>query len=209
VRNILTQKTSAAQVFRANVASTRSRTSAAVSRRTAGSDKRGLVSRADSQRGAGARSSSAAPLLRLANDTSVIRDGPHPPAELGAVAARCKHRHSRRPCHPHAIRSGSSGIPRTTTVTPRSRLRWVPASDLGYLRGPKLHGMQWVKALIGLAVPGRPIGPWSRRTGAPKASATIRDRNPSLLTACSRDRPSPAGTARNSHPWGSGEDPGS
>jgi hypothetical protein len=32
--------------------------------------------------------------------------------------------------------------------------------------------------VIGLAVPGRPIGPWSRRTGAPKASATGRDRNP-------------------------------
>src|SRR5512133_3812925 len=28
--------------------------------------------------------------------------------------------------------------------------------------------------MIGLAVPGRPIGPWSRRTGAPKASATRR-----------------------------------
>jgi hypothetical protein len=30
---------------------------------------------------------------------------------------------------------------------------------------------------IGLAVPGRPIGPWSRRTGAPEASATGRNRN--------------------------------
>src|SRR5512133_3098454 len=28
--------------------------------------------------------------------------------------------------------------------------------------------------MIGLAVPGRPIGPWSRRTGAPEASATRR-----------------------------------
>jgi hypothetical protein len=27
-------------------------------------------------------------------------------------------------------------------------------------------------------VPGRPIGPWSRRTGAPEASATGRDRTP-------------------------------
>jgi hypothetical protein len=32
-------------------------------------------------------------------------------------------------------------------------------------------------ACIGLAVPGRPIGPWSRRTGAPQASATGRNRN--------------------------------
>jgi hypothetical protein len=30
---------------------------------------------------------------------------------------------------------------------------------------------------IGLAVSGRPIGPWSQRTGAPQASATRRDRN--------------------------------
>ena len=37
-----------------------------------------------------------------------------------------------------------------------------------------------VEACIGLAVPGRPIGPWSRRTGAPEASATGRDRTPML-----------------------------
>ena len=36
--------------------------------------------------------------------------------------------------------------------------------------------MKVVMAVIGLAVPGRPIGPWSRRTGAPEASATGRDR---------------------------------
>jgi len=33
-----------------------------------------------------------------------------------------------------------------------------------------------IKALIGLAVPGPPIGPWSRKTGAPGASATGWDR---------------------------------
>jgi hypothetical protein len=32
-------------------------------------------------------------------------------------------------------------------------------------------------ASIGLAVPGRPVGPWSRRTGAPEASATRGDRS--------------------------------
>jgi hypothetical protein len=62
-------------------------------------------------------------------------------------------------------------------------------------------------AVIGLAVPGRPIGPWSRRTGAPEASATRRDRNPSPLTACSRDLATPAATARDSYPWGRGEGP--
>jgi uncharacterized protein len=44
-------------------------------------------------------------------------------------------------------------------------------------------------AVIGLAVPGRPIGPWSRRTGAPEASATKRDRNPRCSRDCSRDAP--------------------
>jgi hypothetical protein len=32
------------------------------------------------------------------------------------------------------------------------------------------------QVFIGLAVPGRPIRSWSRRTGAPEASATGRDR---------------------------------
>jgi hypothetical protein len=47
---------------------------------------------------------------------------------------------------------------------------------------PKLAAMDtwWPHATvgIGLAVPGRPIGLWSWRTGAPEASATGRDRTP-------------------------------
>jgi hypothetical protein len=35
-------------------------------------------------------------------------------------------------------------------------------------------------AVIGLAVPGRPIGPWSRRTGASQASATDGTATPML-----------------------------
>jgi hypothetical protein len=42
---------------------------------------------------------------------------------------------------------------------------------------------------IGLAGHGRPIGAWSRRIGAPKASATGRDRNPQCSQGCSRDGP--------------------
>ena len=38
------------------------------------------------------------------------------------------------------------------------------------------HELGWSGARIDLAVPGRPIGPWSRRTGAPQASATGRGR---------------------------------
>ena len=47
---------------------------------------------------------------------------------------------------------------------------------------PKMAAMDtwWPQATvrIGLAVPGRPIGPWPRRTGAPEASATRRDWRP-------------------------------
>jgi hypothetical protein len=56
--------------------------------------------------------------------------------------------------------------------------------------------------MIGLALPGRPIGPGSRRTGAAEASATGRNRNPEpvhgLLTG-------PSGTGRDragQHPVG-------
>jgi hypothetical protein len=64
-------------------------------------------------------------------------------------------------------------------------------------RSMRLRPASWMihRASIGLAVPAQPIGPWSRRTGAPKASATGRDRNPesahALLTR-------PSDTGRNS-----------
>jgi hypothetical protein len=64
----------------------------------------------------------------------------------------------------------------------------VQAPDLGWRRSPTLHGMQVLTARIGLAVPGRPIGPWSRRTGAPKASATRRDRSPPVHGEYTRSR---------------------
>jgi hypothetical protein len=49
-----------------------------------------------------------------------------------------------------------------------------------------VYGMQEVPACIGLAVPGRPIGPWSPRTGAPEASATGRDRTPMFTKLLTR-----------------------
>ena len=48
--------------------------------------------------------------------------------------------------------------------------------------------MQGVKAWIGLAVPSRPIGPWPRGTGAPKAPVTGLDRTP-CSRDCSQDAP--------------------
>jgi hypothetical protein len=55
--------------------------------------------------------------------------------------------------------------------------------------------MQEVEARFGLAVPGRPIGPWSRRTGAPGASATGRDRP--LGPCWVRGAPGPQGHERS------------
>jgi hypothetical protein len=54
-----------------------------------------------------------------------------------------------------------------------------------------------LNAGIGLAVPGRPIGPWSRRTGAPEASATRRDRSPRCSRDCSRDGTRHPGMSEN------------
>jgi len=61
--------------------------------------------------------------------------------------------------------------------TSASRFTCANAFDLHLSRRHAVNGSKEVKALIGLAVPDRPIGPWSRRTGAPEASATGRDRN--------------------------------
>jgi hypothetical protein len=52
-----------------------------------------------------------------------------------------------------------------------------------------------VEACIGLAAPGRPIGPWSRRTGAPEASATRRDRTPRWSALGRQPRGQPRTTA--------------
>jgi hypothetical protein len=46
------------------------------------------------------------PFRTLAHEEGHTEDGPHPAVELGAVAARSKHRRSRRPCHSRAISSG-------------------------------------------------------------------------------------------------------
>jgi hypothetical protein len=83
-----------------------------------------------------------------------------------------------------------SSLPSQVTILP----------DLAWRAGARL-----VQACIGLAVPGRPIGPWSRRTGAPQASATGRD-GPPMLTrlltaraATRRDMATQGGTTRG-HP---------
>jgi hypothetical protein len=53
----------------------------------------------------------ATPRPRLANEAVVTADRPHPPVELGAVAARWEPRCSGRPCHPRAVSSGHQRYP--------------------------------------------------------------------------------------------------
>jgi hypothetical protein len=120
----------------------------------------------------------AAPLRGLPTRPSSARDEPHPTREREAFSDRCEPHRSRRPCHPHATSSGHQRYPAVSHVTPKGSLSGLFAPDQRERSRPKLHGMKVVKACIGLAVPGRPIGPWSRRTGAPEASTTRRDRNP-------------------------------
>lgn len=79
-----------------------------------------------------------------------IAAGPEPrcssPTELGAVAARCEHCRSHRPCHTHSISSGrpaiSSGHTRSLRGALSGRLRLT--SDLK--NRAKLHCMQVVEA---------------------------------------------------------------
>jgi hypothetical protein len=47
----------------------------------------------------------------LAHEAVVTGDGPHPPANPGAVAAKVQPRRSRRPCHPRATSSGHQRYP--------------------------------------------------------------------------------------------------
>jgi hypothetical protein len=51
------------------------------------------------------------PLRALAHEAVVTEDGPHPLAELGAIAATSERRRSRAPCHPRAISSGHQRYP--------------------------------------------------------------------------------------------------
>jgi hypothetical protein len=89
---------------------------------------------------------------------------------------------SRRPTLPrctHVVLDGratSAPFAAVTTApegTPRTTLRWR-ACVIRRLPSPRPRsgslgvGVRLPEARIGLAVPGRPIGPWSRRTGAPR-----------------------------------------
>jgi hypothetical protein len=67
-----------------------------------------LLTSVAGQRGGGFESHlpAAAGLRRLANEAVVTGHGPHPRAELGAMAARWETRRYRRPCHPRAISRG-------------------------------------------------------------------------------------------------------
>jgi hypothetical protein len=78
--------------------------------------------------GAGSKSHPATVTLRaLAHEAVVTEDGPHPLAELGTIAARCKRRRSHGPCHPRATSSVTIGMQRSMAVTREGRCagRWA------------------------------------------------------------------------------------
>jgi hypothetical protein len=77
----------------------------------------------------------------------VTKDGPHPPGELRTVAARWERRRSRRPCHPHAIRSGQERYPAVSHGHFEGPMGWTHIPDLGWGRRSKLHGMQGVTCM--------------------------------------------------------------
>jgi hypothetical protein len=85
----------------------------------------------------------------LAHKAADQQDGPHAPADLEAVAARCEPLVlAGRATHvPQA--AVTSGMQRTVTVTWRRLFGWAHGSDLARLGTAKLHGMQGVKARIG------------------------------------------------------------
>jgi hypothetical protein len=148
----------------------------------------------------------AAPSATAWQPVSDCRGRAIPFARVGASGATLDQGRTHRPCHQRAIHSGPDRSPADNHGQRRSSpdLRdftppqvTIPPPDLALGARGRL-----VEACIGLAVPGRPIGPWSRRTGAPEASATGRDRTPMLkrlLTgrvATRRDERIQDGTAR-------------
>jgi uncharacterized protein YegP (UPF0339 family) len=87
------------------------------------------------------------------------------------------------------LKKGSTGKFRFNLVAPNGQV--IATSEAYESKASAINGIESVKrnasnaeiddqtdkepavtldACIGLVVPGRPIGPWSRRTGAPKAS---------------------------------------
>jgi hypothetical protein len=69
----------------------------------------------------------AAPHPRLAHETVVTTDGPHPLGKLGAVALGWEHRRARQSCHPRAISSGHERYSADSHGHSRRPLRWAPA----------------------------------------------------------------------------------
>jgi hypothetical protein len=147
VRKTFRPRDSAAVGFSGtNVASTPSRTNTVVSRR-AESSTNAASSSARSRLGAGAPSSTAVPPSRLVNDT-VSHPGPASPAPIWS-----------RRRQPEAVlvlagratrvpqAAGTSGIPRTITVTPRRPVGWAHAPDLQRQGSPNCMACKGQRAL--------------------------------------------------------------
>src|SRR5688500_18551548 len=84
----------------------------------------------------------------IQEEPQAVREGSDQALQVAARPASVPARH---PCQ----------LASETSVSEPDRVKASPAGSS-------------LDACIGLAVPGRPIGPWSRRTAAPEAPATSR-----------------------------------
>jgi hypothetical protein len=132
----------------------------------------------------------------------VNEDRPHPAIQVILQPPRSCPIDPRRPCHYRATSISPEGSP------PDSHGQRTDVCDLGcslrrLVARPVELALQargrLIEACIGLAVPGRPIGPWSRRTGAPQASATRRDRPPRSVLGPWRTGTTGARAVSNGH----------
>jgi hypothetical protein len=101
----------------------------------------------------------------------VTGDEPHPPVELGAVAAGVSVAMLAGLATRVPQAAVTSGIQRSTTVILLGPLRWARVSDLGSQSSPKLHGMQEVTSPAGRPEPvgSRPLNMRRAQGGAARA----------------------------------------
>jgi hypothetical protein len=91
-------------------------------------------------------------------------------------------------CHSHRTRTVPSGQPRTTPQRPPPAPFAPSPASAPARSGFASRWSGWSRLASALPCTGRPIDPWSRRTGAPEASATGWDRSPPVHGGYTRSR---------------------
>jgi hypothetical protein len=179
------------------------------------SDVDGLLDLADAAVAALGLSSSAATALEQALEVRTVRDladNKYVRRAQAIVKLADEKRHGEvslspvgacpgEPAEAMGVVAGSRGAsnptPASPSTSPADSLAEVGANPGTWWLSRRLG--QEVPAIIGLAVPGRPIGPWPRRTEAPQASATGRDRTPRSVLGPWRTGTTGARVVANGH----------